>query len=115
MTQIAPSTQRRPIRVADLIVTIVLLLVPPAALVAVAVGGIFLALTGADSAGDTESAQSLTFAIFVACIVVAIAGTTVSIVFLVKRRRAWWVALLTAVLVAGAGLLSLYNWATVIG
>lgn len=115
MTQVTQTTPRRPRSVADLVVTILLLLVPPASLIAVAIFGVLLAFTGADSTGDTESAQSLTFAIFVACIVVGLAGTTVSIVFLVKRRRAWWVALTTAVLVAGAGFLSLSNWTTVIG
>jgi len=109
---VAPVRRRR---AWDIVITIILLLVPPVALVLTAVLDTFLVFGGADSPNDTDSAQSLAFVVLLACVGVAIAGTIVSIVALVRRRRAWWIALVTAMVVCGAAFLSLYNWTTVIG
>lgn len=109
---VAPVRRRR---VWDIVITIVLLVVPPVALILSALFDAFLVFGGADSPNDTESAQSLAFFVLVACVGLAIVGTVVSIIMLVRRRRAWWIALVTALVVCGACFLSLDNWTTVIG
>jgi uncharacterized BrkB/YihY/UPF0761 family membrane protein len=109
------STPPRRRRAWDIVVTIILLLVPPVALVLTALADTFLVFGGADSPNDTDSAQSLAFVVLFVCVGVGILGTVVSIVVLVKRHRAWWIALLAAVVVCGACFLSLDNWTSVIG
>lgn len=104
-----------PARVIDLIVTILLLLANPVAIVIIGLGAALLLFGGADSQNDTHPGEYLTQYVFIGCIVVAIAGTVVSIVLLVRRHLAWWVALLTLVLVAGGGYAALLYWDSLIG
>lgn len=121
MTEVAslpdPAVRRAygPGRVIDLVVTILLLLGNPVAFVFMALGWVLFEFGGADSPNDTGAAQSLTYVAFLVALLVAMAGTIVAIILLVKRHYAWWVALLALVIVCGAGFGALYNWSSVIG
>jgi hypothetical protein len=104
-----------PPRSADIAVTIILLVVVLGALVLFAVFGILLEFLGADSPGDTADALVLGIQVFVGCFVLAVIGIVVSIIFMVRRRLAWWLALTTLAVIVIAALATLAHWTAVIG
>ncbi len=93
-TGVSPPAPGR--RAADLTVSILLLVIALTALVSVAFLDIILALTSADSPGDVEGATSLAFVLLFAAAAVWIVATVLAIIFLARRRTAWWVALIGA-------------------
>ena len=121
MTEVAPSAPapvaKRPYgpnRVVDLVATILLLIANPVAVVLMVLLWLLLLFGGADSPNDTDRGQHLSNIAIPVAIGIAVVGTVVSIILLVRRRYAWWVALLTTVLVCVAGFGSLFYWNSLI-
>lgn len=91
-------------RAVDLTASILLMVAGLIVVICDAILDIVLALTSADSPGDVEGATSLAFVLLFVAAAVWLATTILAIVFLVRRRSAWWVALIGAVVPVLAGL-----------
>ena len=100
-----PPPQKRPLRTWDLVITIVLLVLDGVLAAIMSFFGFFLAMAG-DSCGARDcSADLIAVGLMVAVAlpwIVLITVAVVSIVLLVKRRLAFWVPLVGAVLIIGS-------------
>ena len=98
-----PIPTRRPLLVWDIAVSIALLLISGGFLVVAGIIDLFsAALVGrcpADTCSAGAAVASLGISWFVMFLLL-IMGNVLTIVSLVRRRKAWWIALLTLVLVA---------------
>ena len=92
-------------RALDLTISILLIVVGLISLVLDAILDIVLALTSADSPGDVEGATSLAFLLLFVGAGVWLVASIVAIVFMVRRRSAWWLALIALLfpVLAGVG------------
>ena len=101
MTALTPT--RRPVLVWDIAVSIAVLLISGGFLVVAAIIDLFSAsLVGrcpADTCSAGAAVASLGISWFVMFLLL-IMGNVLTIVSLVRRRQAWWIALLTLVLIA---------------
>jgi hypothetical protein len=95
-----PSTARRAV---DLTVSIILIVVGLVAIVLVAILDALLTLTSADSPGDVEGATSLAFLLLCIGAGVWLAASIVAIIFMVRSRAAWWLALIALLAPVAAG------------
>jgi hypothetical protein len=97
-----PNTGRS---VAAIAGTIVLIALGFAAIFVVAFVDLVLVFSRSDSPGDIDGAFAIAFYLLVGAAVAWLIASIVSIVFLVRRRTAWWVALLGVIapILAGVG------------
>jgi hypothetical protein len=100
-TEVPPAGAGR--RALDLTISILLIVVGVIAIVLDAILDIVLALTSADSPGDVEGATSLAFLLLFIGAGVWLVASIVAIVFMVRRRTAWWLALIGVVVPVLAG------------
>lgn len=102
---VPPAPQKRPLRTWDLVITIVLLVLDGVLAAIMSFFGFFLAMAG-DSCGARDcNADFIAIGLMVAVAlpwIVLIIVAVVSIVLLVKRRLAFWVPLVGAVLIIGS-------------
>jgi hypothetical protein len=90
-------------RALDLTISIILIVVGLIAIVLDAILDIVLALTSADSPGDVEGATSLAFILLFVGAGVWLIASVVAIVFMVRRRMGWWLALIAVLVPVLAG------------
>jgi hypothetical protein len=95
-----PSAGRRAV---DLTISIILIVVGLITIVLVAILDAVLALTSADSPGDVEGATDLSFLLLCIGAGVWLVASIVAIVFMVRNRGAWWLALIAVLAPALAG------------
>ena len=110
---VAPARPKA--HVADIVITSVLLLFAVVALVVFAIAGFLVDFLGADSPGDTADAFSLALGVFVGGVGLALVGIVVGIIFMVRRRLAWWIGLATLMIIVVASFIALWHWTAVIG
>jgi hypothetical protein len=116
VTQAPVAVAARPrAYVADIVITSVLLLFAIIALIVFAIAGLIVDFLGADSPGDTEDAASLAVGDFVSGAVLAVVGIVAGIIFMVRRRRAWWIGATTLVVILVGAFITLWHWTAVIG
>ena len=89
-----PATPSRARSAVDLAASIVLMIVGVIVLVLETIMDVLLALTSADSPGDIEGATDTAFLLLFIGGIVWLVGVVVAIIFLVRRRPAWWVSLI---------------------
>jgi hypothetical protein len=100
-TEVPPANPGR--RAIDLTVSIILIVAGLVAIVLDAILDIVLVLTSADSPGDVEGATSLAFILLFVGAGVWLVASIVAIVFMVRRRMAWWLALVGVLVPVLAG------------
>ena len=116
MTQAPAVAAERPrAHVADIVITSLLLFAALIALVVFAIAGLVVDVLGADSPGDTDGAFSLALDVFVGGAGLAVVGIVVGIIFMVRRRRAWWIGLATLAIILLAAFITLWYWTAIIG
>jgi hypothetical protein len=86
-----PVTGRR---VADLVISIVLMILGVIALVLEAIMDVLLLFTSADSPGDVEGATNLAFDLLFIGGAVWLVACVLAIIFMVRGHRGWWLALI---------------------
>jgi hypothetical protein len=90
-TEVPPPNGGR--RAVDLTISIILIVAGLVAIVLDALLDVVLALTSADSPGNVEGATSLAFLLLFVGAGVWVVSSIVAIIFIVRRRTAWWLAL----------------------
>jgi hypothetical protein len=96
-----PATGRR---VANLVVSIVLMIVGVVAIVLEAILDVLLLFTSADSPGDVEGATDLAFALLFIGGAVWLIACVLAIIFLARGHRGWWLALIALLAPVGCAI-----------
>ena len=101
----APATARPPLRVWDVVLTIVFLVGDAVLALVMSFFGAFLAMASDPCGARDCNTDLITVGVLAAMAlpwIFLVAGLVVSIVLLVKRRLAFWVPLVAAVLIIGS-------------
>lgn len=101
----------------DVVLTIILLVATFLILVVSAVFDLF-AVAFTDTCPEpchAGAGVAVVFTVWICSGVVALVGTIASIIRLVRRRRAWWVALATMLLVMVGSIAAFWLYASIIG
>lgn len=118
-TLIAPAaTPARRFAAWDLVLTIAIILLTGAFLVVTAFVNFFSAIFVGRCVGGTCTAGTAVAALGISwfsMLVVGVVGAIAAIVLLVKRRRAWWVALLALVFVVAAWVVGFLFYTAAVG
>jgi hypothetical protein len=96
-----PNTGRR---VADPVVSIVFIILGLVAIILEGVTDVLLLFTSADSPGDIEGATTLAFGLLLVGGAVWLIACVLAIIFLVRRHRGWWLALIALLVPVGCAI-----------
>jgi hypothetical protein len=87
--------------VIDLVLSIVFMILGVIAIILEAIMDVLLVFTSADSPGDIEGATDLAFVLLFIGGAVWLVACVLAIIFLVRRHRAWWLALIALIAPVG--------------